>query len=201
MKTVITTLILSLLLALPASAEVLTPDAVVKETMNGIIDILKEREDSSTISETEFDAIHHTIVAGFDFTEMAKRSLAKGWKKINAQQRTDFTTTFRQLIERSYSSRLSGYSDEIVEFGEVKIDVDRAKVETVIVAEDNDIPINYSLHLNKESWKIYDVKIEGVSLVSTFRSSFRKIIKKDGFEGLHHHLKKKLAKIIARSVN
>lgn len=185
-----------LTLALPAMAWADSgPKAVVQQTVDRVIQILKERANTDVLSAKDRLAIKRAVKTSFDFREMAKRSLSKGWKKINEKQRARFVYVFSELLERSYGNRLAGYSGQTVSYGEVSLRNNKATVDTEIVDEHRRIPVQYKLHRASKSWRVYDIKIEGLSLVSTFRSDFKRIMKKKGFKGLMKTLSNKLKRL------
>jgi len=161
-----------------------------------VIDILKARENPTILTTGDRHAISKAVEATFNFREMARRSLGKGWRKINPAQRQEFTHVFRELIERSYGNRLAAFSGQTVEYGEVKEKKrHRVSVSTEIIDDKRHIPVQYSLRESKHGWRVYNIIIEGVSLVSTYRTSFKSTMKKKGFDGLMRNMREKLAKL------
>ncbi len=187
----------ALVILLPSLAWAnLGPKAVIQETVDTVINILKAREDPATLTAGDRHAISKAVEAGFDFREMARRSLGKGWKKISPAQRLEFTHVFRELIERSYGNRLAAFSGQTVEYGEVKEKKrHRVSVSTEIIDNKRRIPVKYSLRESRHGWRVYNIIIEGVSLVSTYRTSFKSTMKKKGFDGLMQNMHNKLAKL------
>ncbi len=195
LRTLVATAMITCLLPLAAWAAP-GPKEVIQGTVDTIINILKTRENPDVLTAENRQAIRKAVEGSFDFREMARRSLSKGWKKINNAQREAFTVVFRDLLERSYGNRLAGFSGETVEYGEVKVKKkNRVSVETDIVDAKRRTPIHYSLHETKDGWRVYNIAIEGVSLVSTYRSSFRKTMKKKGFDGLMKAMTDKLERL------
>jgi len=169
-------------------------ETVVRHVIDELVEVLKARDDTDLITEKDMASIHDVANKYFDFTEMAKRSLSKKWKKLNKSQQHQFVTTFRALLERSYGSRLSGFQNQTVEYIGSETQGDNIIVSTEVVDEDRSIPIDYKLH-QKNTWLIYDIRVESQSLVSTYRSDFKKIIKKKGFDGLMAVLESKLEQL------
>jgi len=186
-----------LVLMLPAFAWATPgPKAVVQKTVDAVIDILKSREDATAMSDQDRQAISHAVEGNFDFREMARRSLSRGWKKINPAQRLEFTGVFRELLEYSYGSRLANFSGQSVEYGEVKKKKhSRVSVKTEIIDTNRRIPVQYSLYKSKTGWRVYNIVVEGVSLVGTYRSSFKTALKKKGFDGLMQNMRKKVERL------
>ncbi|MDQ6963094.1 MAG: ABC transporter substrate-binding protein [Mariprofundaceae bacterium] len=166
-------------------------EQAVRHVVDELTQVLKAREDSEVISEKDMDAIHAITGTYFDFRKMAKSSLAKNWKKLKPAQQDQFVATFRMLLERSYGGRLSGFQDQTVSYLGSKAEGDAMVVSTEVKGDDLSIPIQYKLH-QKDHWLIYDIRVEGQSLGSTYRSDFKKVIKKKGFDGLMTVLQSKL---------
>ena len=194
LRTLIATAMITCLLPLTAWASP-GPKEVIQGTVDTVIDILKARENSDVLTAENRQAIRKAVEGGFDFPEMAKRSLSKGWRAIGDSQRQAFTVVFRDLLERSYGNRLAGFSGQTVEYGEVKEKNKNRVVETEIVDAKRRTPVEYSLHETKDGWRVYNIVIEGVSLVSTYRSSFKREMKKKGFDGLMKNMTDKLKRL------
>jgi len=189
----------ALITLLPSLAQAdIGPKATVQKTVNSVIDILKARANPDELSARDRLAISKAVENSFDFREMARRSLGRGWRSLNEEQRQQFTHVFRELLERSYGSRLAGFSGQTVSYGEVRQKKrGRVLVETEIIDNRKHIPVNYSLYKSRNGWRIYNIIIEGVSLVSTYRTNFRDLLKKEGFEGLLKNMQAKLEKLKA----
>jgi phospholipid transport system substrate-binding protein len=129
----------------------------------------------------------------FDFRELSQRALARHWQGRSAGERDEFTQLFADLLERSYVSKIEMYSggDRIQYTGEIA-DGDQATVRTRIVTRSGtEIPVDYRLHRVGDRWLVFDVAIEGVSLVANYRAQFNKIIQTSSFRGLVDKLKAK----------
>lgn len=129
----------------------------------------------------------------FDFREMAKRSLAVHWQKRTEAEREQFVKLFSQILEKTYIGRVEAYSNEKVLFNKQEIRDDKAVVHTVFVKNEKEIPIIYRLQQAKDQWFVYDVVIEGVSLVMNYRTQFNQILGKEDFPALVKRLEKKIA--------
>ncbi len=169
------------------------PTNLMKQTIDKVIDILKNKELKKAEKTNERRvAIRKVVGERFDFEEMAKRSLALHWKKRTPEERKEFVPLFSDLLERSYIKKIEGYTDEKFLYTDEKIDVDYAVVNTRIITKRNvEIPIEYRLLNKNGKWEVYDVVIEGVSLVNNYRNQFNKIIRKDSYEELVRRMKNK----------
>ncbi len=134
--------------------------------------------------------IKQTVDRRFDYEEMAKRSLPN-WGQLSAAQRREFVGLFAELLEASYAGKLEKYSGEKVAYQGEQVDGDRAEVRTQLVRKNDRIPINYRL-LNKSQWLVYDVVIEGVSLVNNYRSQFSRVISESSYPELVRRLRTKV---------
>ncbi len=128
----------------------------------------------------------------FDFEEMARRSLAVAWQQRTPQERKEFVGLYTDLLERSYMKRIEGYSNEKIVYLDEKIDGTYAVVRTKIVTGRSvEIPIDYRLLDRNGKWLVYDVVIEGVSLVNNYRTQFSKIIRTSSYQELVKKMKNK----------
>jgi len=191
--------LMALLLAMASVSNVWAeedPKVVVENTVNGIIKVLEARKDISTLTEEDRENIRKVVAGRFDYREMSKRSLAQTWRDISESQKVSFTELFRKLLERSYGNRLASFRDQKVTFDEAQFKRDKARVITSVIDADKTTPVEYRLHQTPTGWQVYDIKIEGVSLVSNFRNDFNEGIKQNGgFEGLVQALEKKVEKL------
>jgi len=130
----------------------------------------------------------------FDYTELSKRALAFHWESFTPEQRKEFIHLFGRLLRNVYMGRILAHTNEKVVFGkETRLSENTTEVESEIETSTQPISIRYRLILQKDQWKIYDVVIEGVSLVQNYRSQFRAILSKETPEGLLKILRKRTA--------
>jgi phospholipid transport system substrate-binding protein len=137
--------------------------------------------------------IRQAVDERFDWEEMARRSLAVHWAKRTAEERKEFVRYFADLVERTYMRKVEDYSGEKVLYeGETK-EGDYASVRVKIVTKrGEDIPVEYRLKKEKEDWFVYDVSIEGVSLVNNYRTQFNSILSQSSYENLVKRLREKV---------
>jgi len=136
----------------------------------------------------------------FDFGEIARRSLGRYWQPLSEAQRSEFVGLFGDLLERSYISKIELYGGEkIIYLGE-RVDGDLATVSTKIITKNGtEVPVDYRLFRRGENWMIYDVNIEGISLVSNYRTQFNKIIQTSGYNTLVDRMKSKQTEFLEES--
>ena len=116
---------------------------------------------------------------------MAKRSLARHWRDRSEEERDEFVVVFADLLEQSYVSRIEDYTDQEILYPEERIEDNFAEVGTKIVVESGrEVPIDYRLYQTESGWRVYDIVIEGVSLVSNYRSQFNRIINQNSYDAL-----------------
>ncbi len=134
----------------------------------------------------------------FDFGEIARRSLARHWQPLTESQRQEFTSLFSDLLERSYISKIELYGGEKIVFAGEKIDADSASVTTKIVTKNGtEVPIDYRMLKRADRWLVYDVSIEGVSLVSSYRTQFNKIIQTASYAELVQKMRTKQEELVS----
>src|SRR4029077_12773573 len=134
----------------------------------------------------------------FDFGEIAKRSMARHWQPLSEAQRTEFVGVFAGLRELSYSAKIETYGGEKIQYTAEKIDGDYATVSTRIVTKNGtEVPVDYRMKKGGARWLVYDVSIEGVSLVSSYRTQFNKIIQTSSYNELVLKLKNKQDELLA----
>ncbi|NOY64294.1 MAG: ABC transporter substrate-binding protein [Nitrospirae bacterium] len=170
------------------------PMQQLRVTVDKVIEILKRPDlKSPDKEELKRKLLGEVISERFDFQEMARRALARHWRKRTDQERKEFVRLFRKLLERTYLRRIEQYSDERIIYKEERIDPPYAIVKTVVITRDSvEIPIDYRLMQRSNDWKVYDVIIEGVSLVNNYRKQFDRIIRSSSYKSLVDRLRKKV---------
>jgi phospholipid transport system substrate-binding protein len=124
---------------------------------------------------------------------MSRSALAKNWKKATPQEQERFVELFQKLLGNVYITAMEEYAGETVRYGKERVEGERASVETFIVrAGSGEIPVNYRLRVRSGRWLVYDVTVEGVSIISNYRGSFNSIVRKNGISGLLEQLDKKV---------
>lgn len=138
--------------------------------------------------------IREIINGNFDFAEMAKRSLGAYWNEIDASQQKEFVAVFSDLLAKTYLRRIDNIKPGIVTVKSEKIVEEKATVLSTVSDKGDEFPIDYKFYLIDNKWKVYDVVIENIGLVSNYRNEFAGIIRREKFEGLMQRLKDKNAK-------
>ena len=133
----------------------------------------------------------------FDFNEMSRRALARHWQERSAAEREEFVKLFADLLERAYVSRIEDYGGEKIAYNGDTIDGETALVKTKIVTKQGtDVPVDYRMLKKSERWLVYDVVIEGVSLINNYRNQFNKIIQTSSYQALVDRMKTKSGELI-----
>ena len=170
------------------------PTVQMKQTIDNVLNILKNKElKISEKTKERRTAIRKIIGDRFNFEEMAKRSLALHWRDRSEVERKDFVALFADLIERAYIDKIEKYENEPIHYTDETIDSKYAVVKTKVITKENvEIPIDYKLLQEGNRWLVYDVVIEGVSLVNNYRTQFNKIIRTSSYEELVKKINNKL---------
>jgi len=188
--------ILSLILILGITVPGLAGDPTekIRQTTNKILSIVSDPafKDPSKAKEKK-KLIRRAVDECFDWEEMARRSLARHWAQRTAEEKKEFVRLFAELLERTYMSKVEGYSGEKVRYERETIDGDYAVVKVKILTQKSkDIPVEYRLKKEENDWLVYDVSIEGVSLVNNYRTQFNSIILQSSYENLVKKLREKV---------
>jgi phospholipid transport system substrate-binding protein len=187
-------LIIAMLVLIPLYGYAATPKETVEEGVNKVIGILSDPAFKAKAKDEKISIIGTEIDNFFDFKELSRRTLGKSWKKMSAEQQTEFVQLFKELLQGVYADRLLAYSDQKVIFDkEITLKKGSAEVQTYLQTSDGTkIPLFYRLTDKSGSWKVYDMIIEGVSMVKNYRTQFRNIIAKDSPEKLIEILREKV---------
>ena len=171
------------------------PSDVVKATAESVISHIEEnRSVLEKNPEKIYDMVNQLIIPRFDFVSMSKWVLGKHWKQASEEQRSEFIIQFKELLVRTYARALLEYSGQEIKYFPVEQNPESnlAVVRTELTSKSSaQLPILYRMHQKNEEWKVVDVSVDGVSLVTTYRGSFATQIKKNGFDSLLNELSKK----------
>jgi len=179
-------------IAIPARAG--EPTEKIKETTDKIISIVTDPElKDPARAEERKRLIRSAVDERFDWEEMSRRALAREWLKRSEEERQEFVALFGALLERTYLDKVEGYSGEKVHYEGEAVD---GKYGVVLVkfvtSQDLEVPVRYRLKKKEDDWAVYDISIEGVSLVNNYRVQFKNIIAKSSYEKLVVRLRAKV---------
>jgi phospholipid transport system substrate-binding protein len=175
----------------PASADAGAPTDQLKAAVEQIVKVLEDpalKEDGKTKERRA--AIRREAETVFDFGETAKRALGRHWQPLAEKDRQEFTSLFSDLIERAYISKIERYSGERITYTGESIEGALASVRTRFVTKQgSEIPIDYRMQQRGDRWLVYDVVVEGISLINNYRTQFDKIIQTSSYAELVRKLK------------
>ena len=189
-------ILLTSLMICPFFAFAQSPLETIQTQVNKVLEVLRDPalEDESA-KETKEKKIWTLIDGVFDYTELSKRTLAQHWRIFTPEQQKEFTRLFGKLLGTVYMDRIMSYTNEKVVFGKAtKLSEDITEVQSEVVTASKSIPIHYRMISRGGSWKVFDVVVEGISLVQNYRSQFREILSKQSPEDLLKILREKVKK-------
>ena len=172
-------ILLAIMLLLPF--EVLASGAkdTVEAQINKMLARMKEPSFKQLARDAKIIEIQQIINEVFDFNELSRRTLGRDWKKFSTEQQKEFVSLFEQILQNVYADRILAYTQEKIEFGkETELKKGRVEVESYIITLDNKkVPIFYRMSDKSGQWRVYDVVIEGISMIKNYRGQFREILK------------------------
>jgi phospholipid transport system substrate-binding protein len=173
------------------------PTEIVKGVIARVQELLRDPALQQDKAERR-RLIKEAVDRHFDYREMAKRSLGAAWRNLGAAQRADFVSLFARLLEASYSDKIEKFAGNVkINYLGDNTEEDYAEVRTVVVRANDRIPFSYHLLNENGTWMVYDVVIEGVSLVSNYRSQFSRIIHESSYGELVRRLRNKVRELKA----
>ncbi|MFQ5851128.1 MAG: phospholipid-binding protein MlaC, partial [Candidatus Binatia bacterium] len=192
-KTALTALFLLFFYLFPSPLSAGPPTDQIRATLNKVIAILNDPQLKTQGRKKERrKKLQQVIYPRFDFTEMAKRSLGRYWRRLTPAEREEFVHLFTDLLERSYLNNIEAYNNEKFVFVRERRDGNYAEVESrILTSKGEEFSVNYkALSVNGE-WKIYDIVAENISLVNNYRSQFNRIITKFSYQELTRRIREK----------
>lgn len=177
-----------------ANAET-TPDALVKQTADEVLTIIKnDKEIQAGNQQQLFAVVEAKILPNFDFDRVCRMVLGKNWKTATPEQQVAFQKEFRSLLLRTYATALGKYKDQVIEYKPLRVEPDAKNVSVktqVLQPGGQPVAVDYSLVKAENGWKVYDIVIESVSLVTNYRSQFSNEIRQNGLDSLNKKLAEK----------
>lgn len=184
-------LLLALVLNFNSSAALAAdtpPDVLARTTTQEVLAILKQDKEIQNGNQKKvYQLVEAKVLPNFDFNRMTQLAIGKHWPRASAKQKEALVTEFRNLLVRTYSSSLTAFSNQTVEFKPLSMKPDDTDVTVrseIRQPGGQPIPIDYSMYKTAFGWKVYDVTIDGVSLVTNYRASFSNTIRQSGIDGL-----------------
>ena len=171
------------------------PDAMIRKVTDDVLNIVRQDKDiRSGNTKKAIELVEAKVLPNFNFQRMTALAMGRDWNKANAEQKKRLTDEFKTLLVRTYSNALTGYKDQTIRYKPAKLQSGDTEVmvRTEIVQPGNKpIPLDYSLEKLPEGWKVYDVVVAGVSLVTNYRDTFNQEVRANGVDGLIDMLAKK----------
>lgn len=167
----------------------------IKKTTDKIIAILRDPALKAPEKSSEkIRLLRNAVDEQFDWQEMSRRTLARHWARRNNKEKKEFIELFGNLLERTYMDKVGDYAGERAIYRGEKVDGDYGVINVMIVGhQDREIPVMYRMKKKGGKWYVYDVSVEGVSLINNYRTQFNSIILSSSFEGLIEKMKAKVA--------
>jgi len=184
--------VLLLFLAVSTLAFAGEPQDRLKTGIDKVIAILSDSSLKGPAKRIDRQTKLRSVADGFfDWRELSKRAVAESWPKYSPKQQDEFIASFSELLQKTYILKLEKYNNEKVNYTKEQVDGNQAFINTQVVMKDKTIPINYVM-IKHDKWMVYDVVIEGVSLVKNYRTQFAKILSKESPEALIQRIKDKI---------
>lgn len=187
----VVTLLAAWLLALPVSswAAEIAPDVLVRNSTQEVIAIIKQDKDiQAGQTKKLLGLVESKVLPHFNFTRMTRLAVGKNWPKATSEQQQELVKEFRTLLVRTYSGALTSFRDQVIEVKPLKMqagDMDTTvKTQVIQTGGQQPITIDYNMEKIADGWKVYDVTVGGVSLVTNYRGSFETQIRQGGVDGL-----------------
>ena len=188
-------LIVSTLLIASATAQQLAPDALVKNVTNEVLNIVRKDQDIQNGNTAKAIAlVEAKVLPDFDFQRMTALAVGKEWRKATPDQQSALASEFRTLLVRTYSSALTSYKNQTIDFKPTKMAGDEADVTVRTEIKQpgaKSVSIDYAMEKADSTWKVYDITVSGISLVMSFRDQFSHEVLNGGIEGLIKSLRAK----------
>lgn len=180
-----------------------SPEDVIKSTTNQVLDRVRSDETAlKTDSSKLYALVNELIIPHFDFERASQLVLGRYWRTADAAQRGRFQGAFKELMVRTYANALFQYVDQKIDYKPTLKDAngERVVVRTEIIKPgETPIPVNYRMHMKNGEWKVYDVFVDGISLIVTYRQSFASEIRQSGLDSLIIHMQNHNEKLTAKA--
>jgi phospholipid transport system substrate-binding protein len=171
---------------------------LLKGTIDEVLKILNDKEMTAPARhEDRRQRLEKVVAARFDYPEMSRRSLGVQWNQLSDKDKQEFVDLFRTLLTNTYADKVETYSGEGVQYLNERTEKEYAEVRTKVLSGKTEIPMDYRLLHKDNDWRVYDVVVDGVSLVNNYRGQFTKILHTSSYPGLVDQLRKKSDKIKA----
>ncbi len=180
-------------LAQPLHASDSAPEKLIRETADEVLRIIKERQEEFRQEPAKlYRMVDEKVLPHFDFARMTDLALGRYKRKVKDGQKPQLVEEFRQLLVRTYGKALLEYNDQVIVYLPMRGSIDKGDVSIRTEIEQKGgfpIPLNYELYKRDDGWKVYDISVDNISLVTNYRTSFARKIKEAGVDGLIQSLR------------
>jgi phospholipid transport system substrate-binding protein len=188
-----------LVIAESVQAAIESPVVILEKTSQQVIKILRD-DHELLVKEPErvYKIVDDYILPLIDEVTMAKLAMGKNWKKASKEQKVAFVGEFKSLLVRTYSKSLVEFKDQDIKYFPIKLadGVNKVSVKAEVIQPGGPpVPIAYRMRIKNNEWKVYDIKIDGISLVTSYRGTFTQEIRKSGIDGLLQYLRDRNSKL------
>lgn len=171
-----------------AQAEMVAPDALIKNTVQDVVTIIKQDKEIQSGNQKKITAlVDAKVVPHFDFARMTQLAIGKNWRSATPEQKEALVTGFRNMLVRTYTKVFTVYRDQAIDVKPLKVAPEETEVTvktTISKPGTQSIPVNYEMKKAADGWKVFDISIEGVSMVMSYRGTFASQIQQNGIDGL-----------------
>ena len=178
MRRVLPGLLIFMLVLAPLCAEAGLPLDTIEKHVNSVLNILRDPalqgEANKEAKEQKIESIANQM---FDYVALSRLTLGRNWKQFSREQQKEFVSLYRTILKKAYLDKILSYTDEKITFDkELMLSENKAEVQTKIITKSAEIPIFYRVYLKDGQWRVYDVIVEGISLIKNYRTQFREIL-------------------------
>lgn len=181
--------------AIPALAEELSPEDLVKKVTSDVLAAVKSDKDlAAGDKEKALKLAEEKVLPLIDFEEATRLAVGRAWRQASPEQKQQLVSEFRSMLVRTYSNAIQGYQGQTMKVLPSRNkpgDTEATVRNQYIRPGAKPVPVDYQMHKTGEGWKIYDITVEGISLVITYRSEFNAVVKEQGIDGLIKRLREK----------
>lgn len=165
------------------------PQEQVETMINSVLSVLQQAE---LTADQKREQVSGRVQEFLNVASMSQRTLGSYWQGASEEQRQRFSDLFVKVLEGTYLNRIGEYTDGKVQYLQQRVKGDKAIIDTKIVTTDLAIPVQYKMIFENDTWQVFDVVIEGVSLIRNYRASYGEIIRKEGYDGLFALMEQKV---------
>ena len=182
-------LVLGVSAGVPApAADLSAPDALARSVTDEVLRIIRaDKEVQAGNQKKVVEVIETKVAPHFEFTSMTRLALGRNWSQASAEQKKALTQEFRMLLVRTYTTAFTQYKDQVIEYRPLRLAPDETDVVVKSIIKQSSgqpVTVDYRMEKTAGGWKVYDVKIEGISLVENYRGTFNSEVQRGGIDGL-----------------